>query len=57
MKISTQLATAIALVASLFVASPLVAGPKVAKSKVLIDFTIQDVERNGGEITELKKYS
>lgn len=57
MKLSTHLATAIALVAALFVAAPLVAGPKVAKSKVLIDFTIQEVERNGGEITELKKYS
>jgi hypothetical protein len=57
MKIPTHLTTAIAIVAALFVASPLVAETKVAKSKVLIDFTVQDVERNGGEITELKKYS
>jgi hypothetical protein len=56
MKIRTYLSPILAVLLILGAASPLPAAPKAPKSKTLLDFTSQDVERNGAETKVIKRY-
>lgn len=56
MKTHTYVVSLIASFLVLAAASPLGAAAKPTKPKTLLDFTGQDVERNGAEITVKKRY-
>lgn len=56
MKTPTYLTPILSLIVAVFAATPLAAETR-EPSKVLIDFSVQEVERNGTDMIPLKKYS
>ncbi len=56
MKIPTYITSVLSLIVTTFASSPLVAETK-EPSKVLIDFTVQEVERIGTDAKPINKYS
>lgn len=57
MKLPTSITTILALTLAVFAATPLAAETKNVKRKLMIDFTIQEVERDGAVAKPLTKYS